>query len=115
YTVSLGDDGKSLRAMGSGLDGLVLAGFGAGHVPASMVPALAELAARIPVLLASRTGGGAIFADTYGSPGSERDLLARGLIGAGLLDPYKARILLTLLLRTGADRELITATIAAFG
>jgi L-asparaginase len=36
------------------------------------------------------------------------DLLGRGLIPAGPLDGLKARILLYLLLRSGASRERIT-------
>ncbi|WP_245614397.1 asparaginase [Actinokineospora inagensis] len=109
-TVALGDDGELLRRGGDAFDGIVLAGLGAGHVPATMVPTVADLAAKIPVVLASRTGSGPVLRQTYGYPGSERDLLDRGLLHAGFLDPAKARVLLLLLLADNADRDRITAS-----
>jgi L-asparaginase len=112
-TVALGDDGGWLA--GTALDGLVVAAFGAGHVPESLVARLAELAAAVPVVLASRTGAGPVLAATYDFAGSERDLRERGLIGAGLLHPLKARILLHTLLAAGADRATIAATVAEAG
>ncbi|HET6534123.1 MAG TPA: asparaginase [Actinoplanes sp.] len=115
YPATVGDDGDLLPAFAAGLDGLVVAGFGAGHVPETWVPHLAVAARRIPVVLASRTGAGFVATGTYGFAGSERDLIGRGLIPAGMLDPYKARILLHLLLTTGADPGAVRTAFAAAG
>ncbi|WP_078965752.1 asparaginase [Streptomyces aureocirculatus] len=115
YTASLGDDGSHLPHLLSHADGMVIAGFGVGHVPERWVPALHEAAQRIPVILASRTGGGTTLSSTYGFSGSEKDLLNGGLIGAGHLDPYKARLLLLTLLQRGADRDRIRRAFAPAG
>ncbi|MFP1627368.1 asparaginase [Streptomyces sp. 5K101] len=102
--IGLGDDGAVLQAIGTQVDGLVVAAFGAGHVPMACVDTLTDLAKRMPVILATRTGAGPVLRDTYGFPGSESDLLARGLISANTLGPIKARILLQLLLMRGAGQ-----------
>lgn len=107
-TVAMGDDGALLNRAGDLFDGLVIAGLGAGHVPAAMVPVVAAQAARIPVILSTRTGAGSVLRQTYGYPGSERDLLDRGLIQSGFLDPAKSRVLLTLLLAGDAEPAAIT-------
>ena len=93
----------------------MVAAFGVGHVPANLVPLLAGIAARIPVVMASRTGAGTTLRTTYAYPGSERDVLDNGLIGAGFLDPLKARILLHNLLTASADRATIMAAFSAAG
>lgn len=107
-TMALGDDGSLLRQCRR-LDyrGVVVEALGAGHVPAPVARVLTDLASRLPVVLASRTGHGPVLHDTYTFTGSERDLLGHGLIPAGHLDGPKARILLSLLLRTGADRDSV--------
>jgi len=114
-TIVLGDTGAQLKRAEAELDGLVVAGFGVGHVPETLVGLLGDLATQMPVVLASRTGAGSVLAQTYSFPGSESDLLGRQLISAGFLDPLKARILLHALLASGSDDATIRGTFAEAG
>lgn len=110
FTSALGDDGRMLPEIARlGYVGLVVEAMGGGHVPEAMVGKLEKLCGTMPVVLASRTGSGEILEKTYGFPGSEIDLIKCGLIPAGMLDGLKARLLLTLLLRSGADEKEIRA------
>jgi L-asparaginase len=103
-TFTLGDDARMVSQLESlNYAGLVVGAFGGGHVPALAVSALQDLATKMPVVLASRTGSGEVLRGTYGFSGSERDLLAKGLISAGFLDGLKARVFLSLLLAGGSD------------
>jgi L-asparaginase len=105
-TVGLGDDGRLLKAVGQlGYKGLVIEALGGGHVPSYMANPLETLAGEIPVVLTSRTSSGEVLRNTYGFIGSETDLLSRGLISAGIFEGPKGRLLLSLLLRSGASRE----------
>ncbi len=100
--LALGDDGRLLESLVDlGFAGAVIEGFGGGHAPRVMVSRLEALAGAMPVVLASRTGSGEVLRHTYGYAGSERDLLARGLVPAGPLDGLKARVLLSLLIASG--------------
>lgn len=114
-TMSLDEDGFVLNAMLDQVDGAVIAGVGVGHVPRDLVPVIAKLATNVPVVLSSRIPTGPSLRETYGYPGSEQDLLGRGLISAGFLDPLKARILLRALLSAGRDRAAIVKAFAVAG
>lgn len=111
--LGLGDDGRILPTLSSlGFAGVVLEGFGGGHVTPPMVPLVQRLALEMPVVLASRTGSGEVLSSTYRYPGSEIELLELGLIRAGALDGLKARVLLTLCLAAGLSHPEI---VDAFG
>ena len=109
-SLGLGEEGWLLPALsGLGYRGAVVEGMGAGHVPAAAVPALAALMTQMPVVLCTRVRAGRVFRKTYGFPGSEMDLIARGLIPCGHLSAGKARLMLSLLLASGADDTAIRA------
>lgn len=113
---SLSDDGRLYRLVAeAGFAGLVIAGTGSGHVSARAAVEVGYAAERMPVVVASRTGGGATTRHLYGYPGAEVDLIARGCIMAGGLTARKARLLLWALLSTGASREEIAAEFARRG
>ncbi|MFF4224283.1 asparaginase [Streptomyces abikoensis] len=115
HVVTLDDDGTQLQGLEATHRGLVVAGFGVGHVPGALAPRLGALAEHMPVVLTSRTGSGPVLRHTYSAPGSETDLRRRGLIDSGFLDPYKARVLLRLLLAAGAGRDDIAEAFALRG
>lgn len=97
-TAVLGDDGSALRFAAQRSEGVVVEAMGGGHVPPGVADAIGDVAPTLPVVLASRTHAGEILRNTYGFPGSERDLLGRGAVSAGWLNARKARVLLSLLL-----------------
>jgi L-asparaginase len=112
----LGDDGRILRSLATqGFRGVVIGGFGGGHVTPPMVAALEGLAGEMPVVLASRTGSGELLRNTYRYRGSETELLELGAIPAGMLDGLKARILLSLCLAADPAGENVATAFQAVG
>ncbi|MBQ7155773.1 MAG: asparaginase [Synergistaceae bacterium] len=104
-SASLGDGDLILRALlekrFEELDGLVVSGLGDGDVPTSWVPHLRKLVrSEIPVVLASRYPDGIVQA-TENYEGSASQLLETGLISAGMLSPYQARIRLAVGMASG--------------
>jgi L-asparaginase len=115
-TFGAGDEGRLVSAVEpAGYRGLVVEGTGGGHVTACSVAELERLAARMPVVLASRTAAGEILRRTYSFPGSEVDLAERGLIFAGPMTGARARMLLRLLLAAGASVPDVREAFEAFG
>lgn len=94
-------------------DGVVVEVFGAGHVPQWWLEALKDATSRVPVALTSRTGSGAMLRNTYGFPGSERDMLDMGLHLMDHMDGVKARILLTVALMTTSERSRVDEIMVA--
>lgn len=106
--MSLGDDGRIFDALPEhGYRGVVLEGFGGGHVAAPAVAHVRALAQRMPIVLASRTASGEVLRQTYRYPGSEIELLELGLIHSGALGGLKARVVLTMALAAGLEGEAL--------
>ncbi|MBZ7924898.1 asparaginase [Ensifer adhaerens] len=98
---AMGMDGRILSTLPDlGFAGLVIEGAGGGHVSAALAPELERLVNAMPVVLSSRCETGPVLEVTYGYPGSEMDLIAKGVLPSGHLDGLKARLLLNLLLAT---------------
>lgn len=112
----LGDDGGQLGwARDNGHEGVVVSAYGAGHVADVVADVVESLVPRLPVVIATRTGGGSTLHATYGFQGSETDLRRRGALLAGWLDPYKARLLTWAVLSSGLTRDRLASELAARG
>jgi len=94
------------RAVDLGYSGVVVAGFGAGHVSREWAQAIGTLTDTVPVIVGTRTGSGSTARETYGFEGGEMDLISKGARMSGLLSPRKARILLWLLIGCKREDEL---------
>jgi L-asparaginase len=114
HRCTLGEDAAVYPALAAtGVGGLVIETFGAGHVPAASMDAIREVAAEIPVVFVTRTGSGDLYRSVGAFRGSERDLLEAGLIPADAYDGPKARMVLQLLLCAGARRSQIEEAFGA--
>jgi L-asparaginase len=114
--LALGDDGRILPELaGLGFRGLVIEGFGGGHVTPAMMPLLKRLVTQMPIVLTSRTGSGEILSHTYRYPGSEIELLELGLISAGALDGLKARLLLSVCLAANYSPQHVSDAFQTVG
>lgn len=102
-TAALDDDGFAIRAMASaGAEAVVIAGAGAGRLSARAAEAAKTLVAQgTTVAFTRKTVHGVTTLGSYAYPGSEADLIAGGLLPAGLLSAEKTRLLLHVLLQAG--------------
>ena len=106
-TSYLGADSRNIRNSIKGrVDGIILQGLGAGHIPEPMLEGIEEAIEKsIPVVLTSRTLRGRFLTDTYGFKGSEKYLRNLGLIFGEDLTSQKIRIKLMVLLSLGYSYE----------
>lgn len=114
----LGDDGQALARLleDDQVEGVVVEGFGAGHVPARVADLLAEAAVSVPVVVATSAERGGTLSRTYGFAGSEMDLLDRGVLLAGDLSARKARLLVWAFLaqEPAAEQSGLTALLGRY-
>ncbi|WP_249672228.1 asparaginase [Pseudomonas abieticivorans] len=89
-----------------GYAGLVVNGFGAGHVPEPWAQRLGAIAEVLPVVVATRTGEGSTAYREYGYAGGEIDLQQRGVVMAGELCGRKCRVLMWVLTGCGRARQI---------
>ena len=96
------------NSLEDGVDGIVLQGLGAGHIPESMIDGIKKaISASIPVVLSSRTMKGRFLTNTYGFVGSEKYLRNIGVIFGEDLSSQKVRMKLLVLLSTKHSCEEI--------
>lgn len=86
-----------------GYDGLILEVLGQGNVPPSIVDAIAELTAIMPIVIVSRCFNG-IVQDVYGYTGGGQQLKELGVIFSNGLNSQKARLKLMIELEIDASR-----------
>jgi L-asparaginase len=110
-TAVLGDDGAWLRAAAADSDGLVVAAFGAGHLPLGMLAELRAATRRIPVVITGRPERAQMLFSTYGFEGAEPDLRGTGAIAVPFLSAPAARMALLCCLGAGLSQEEMVAAL----
>lgn len=101
FEQTLGDDDGVLEWVSQNQSGLVISGYGAGHLSLEVAKWLDNLS--IPVVICTRTTSGSTAYRTYGYTGAEIDIQKRGGIMGGYLSARKARILLWVILNNDLD------------
>lgn len=105
-TTALGVGGDQVRrAVDAEVDGIVVAGTGLGNTTAALCDAIeVAIDAGVPVVVSSRCHAGAT-APLYGKGGGGKTLERLGVVEAGDLPPWKARIKLAVALAGGSFDE----------
>jgi len=103
--LTVGQDERVLRqAVEAGTRGVVIEALGGGRVPPWWLPAIRDATnAGVTVVIASRTGSGAVV-DGYGYPGCHRDMVELGCLFAHDLNGQKARMRLMVVLGATQDK-----------
>lgn len=101
FEQTLSDDDGVLQWVNENQSGLVISGYGAGHLSLEVASYLDNL--HIPVIICTRTTSGSTAYRTYGTIGGEIDIQKRGGIMGGYLCARKARILLWVILNNHLD------------
>lgn len=106
-----GDDGGLLRFCAQRYAGIVVHGFGGGHLPPQMMPALAEVARDTPTIVTTSYPGAVALTRTYGGPGSEQAISETGAYVGWSLSARKAALLLAMCLGQTDDRQILATTL----
>jgi L-asparaginase len=109
FPMYVGADGTFIRhAVDHGAQGIIVQAVGMGNMNVSMFEAVKyALGKGVPVVVATRVPNGRTM-PVYGFEGGGKTTFDAGAIMAGDLNPQKAKILLTLLLRNGVrDRAAL--------
>jgi L-asparaginase len=109
-------DGTTIDgAVAAGARGIIVAATGAGNTHPDMLrAAVAASAAGVPVVLASRTGAGAV-GPYYRFPGGGATWAAAGIALAGGLTPVQARVALALGIGAGLSGSALAELLAGPG
>lgn len=105
----VGVSGAQLRRRVEEVDGIVLEGTGLGNVTPALASAVDEALDRgLPIVLTSRCHAGAV-SGVYGTQGGGKRLLEKGVLPAGHLPAWKARIKLMLALEAVEESGSVAA------
>jgi len=102
---ALGDDGSILRAAGAAHPAVVVAANGAGNLPPQQAGAARELIDNGTLVVITTRAIDARVAPIYGYPGGVAGLTAHGAQLADGISPHRARLVVTLGLAQGLDRD----------